>query len=236
MSRILAAQYFQTNAEIIEACARLGYFKKNSTVLDPTYGQGNWWTLFRPSRLHTHDLLLDGVDFRATGYPDQRFDSIAFDPPYVSVGGRDSTRIKEMYDAYGMTGAPTTPKLLQQLINDGLKEMYRLVRPPKKGQAKTHPHKGIVVVKSMDYISSGQFFPGSFYTEQYAYKLGFSVQDKFIHVRKSAGPQPGNRMKRCIWCVDGFGCPKCNYEGVIPSVQEHAARNVSNLLVLRRMK
>lgn len=153
-----------------------------------------------------HDLATDGIDFRNTGYESHQFDAIAFDPPYVSVGGRETTGIEEMYSRYGLSGAPTTPALLQALINDGLAEMHRLVKP-----------RGIVITKAQDYISSGELWSGTYFTEQFARSIGYKVVEKFIHVRKSGGPQPKNRTRK-----DGSR-----------SRQVHARHNASIMFVFR---
>lgn len=218
----MAAQFFRNNAEIIEACVKLQYLHRNMKILDPTFGKGNWWTNWYPERLVAHDLAMDGTDFRNLPYKNNTFGAIAYDPPYVSAGGRESSNIKEMYDAYGLMGAPTSPQKLQKLINAGLREMHRVVRPARLN-ARSELSGGIVIVKCMDYVSSGQLWSGSFRTEKFARKLGFVVEDKFHHVRKAGGPQPLNRTKKL---ADGR---------VVPSRQMHARQNVSMMLVLRKV-
>ena len=53
------------------------------------------------------------------GIADETFDAVAFDPPYVSVGGRSTSGINGMHAAYGMDGAPLTPQGVQDDINAG---------------------------------------------------------------------------------------------------------------------
>lgn len=208
---ILAAQFFKSNAEIIEAIVALRWIRPNDSVLDPTYGGGKWWKTYTPKHLTKHDLKLDGHDFRNLPYEDDTFSVIAYDPPYVSVGGRATTKIREMYDAYGLTGAPTSPELLQDLIDAGLEEMYRLVKPG-----------GYVFVKCMNYISSGKFTPGVFRTTKAATALGFIVEDQFVHVKKAGGPQPTKRTRT-----------KKNGKKVA-SKQKHSRNNYSVMIVLRK--
>lgn len=206
---ILAAQFFKSNTDIIEACVALHFLKRTDLILDPTYGGGKWWKTWKPSGvgdLVRHDLKLDGTDFRNLPYKARQFDAIAYDPPYVSVGGRATTTIREMYEAYGLAGAPTSPELLQALINDGLREMRRVLKPG-----------GYCLVKCQDYVSSGRLWSGTFHTEQHARKLGFEVVEKFIHVKKSGGPQPKRTRK------DGKAVR-----------QHHARHNASMMIVLRR--
>jgi hypothetical protein len=208
---ILRATLWKSNAELIEACHQLGWLKQKWSTLDPTYGKGIWWKNWKPNRLTIHDVILDGTDFRNLPYEDKSFKQITFDPPYVSVGGRKSSKIKEFYERFGLLGAPTTPALLQQLINDGLTEMHRLCKD-----------KGIVLVKCQNYVSSGQLHPGVYLTLKHAESLGFVLVDELHHVRKSAGPQPKNRTRK------GKNGKR------IKSKQKHARGNVSVLLVLRK--
>lgn len=83
------------------------------------------------------------------------------------------------------------------MINSGLIEMNRVVR---KG--------GYVLVKCMDYISSGKLFMGTYFTVQHAHTLGMETVERFEHVG-APGMQPAGRR------------------------QVHARRNLSTLLVFK---
>jgi tRNA G10 N-methylase Trm11 len=196
---ILAATAWPTNAHLIETCAQLGYLRAEWSTLDPTYGRGRWWTRWRPDRLVTHDLALDGVDFRSLPYDAGTFDAAVFDPPYVSVGGRATTGLPDLHNRYGLTDAPTTPAALQHLIDAGLAEVTRVVRP-----------RGVLLVKSQDYISSGRLWPGTHHTLTAAFDLGLELVDRLEHIAPRPRPQPPHRR------------------------QVHARRNLSTLLVLRK--
>lgn len=174
---VLAAQHWQSNAELIYDVSLLGYLKPEWQTLDPTYGKGTWWKKFRPDHLTTHVRDMDGSDFRDLPYGPNAFDVCVFDPPYVSVGGRKTTTIPDMHNAYGLSDAPTSPELVQMLINDGLKEMNRLATR-------------YILVKCQDYISSGRLFPGTFRTWEYAQSIGMTLVDRFVHVTKAPRPQP----------------------------------------------
>lgn len=206
---VLAVQH-GTNAELIAEVAKLGYLRQRSTVIDPTYGEGKWWTIFRPDNLICHDLFkLDGVDFRHLPEGDMCADAVALDAPYVASGGRETSTIDEMNDRYGIGktiehgGNPTTPAENQDLMHGGMKEALRVLKP-----------KGILLVKCMDYITSGHLWPATHYAIEYGLDLGFEYLDRFEHVG-GTGPQPDKNL-------DGSD-----------RIQVHARRNLSTLLVFR---
>jgi hypothetical protein len=180
---ILAATAWPTNGHLIADVFGLYRYMigEDPDVLDPTYGKGNWWTIHRPTRL-TAPVRADGWDFTAMpGEWTNRFDVVAYDPPYVSVGGRKTTGIADMHDAYGLTDAPATPALLQALINDGLNECTRVTRPG-----------GLILVKCQDYISSGKLWIGTHHTLTHALSLGLELVDRLEH-HGGVRPQPTGR-------------------------------------------
>ena len=212
---VLAAQRWPTNADLIADCHRLGYLRDNDHVLDPTWGAGGWWKAWQPEKLTAYCRNNDGTDFRALPIPDGTFDAVAYDPPYVCPGGRTTTTISAMHDRYGMNegGAADpdfrTPAELQQIINDGLTEMRRLVRPAATKKLDPERPNGIVLAKCKDYIWSGAYYPGAHHTLTHALELGFHLEDRFEHIG-DPGPQS-------------------------QTTQVHARRNLSTLLVLRRL-
>lgn len=181
---ILAATAWPKNADLIADVARLGYLNRDDYVVDPTYGRGKWWTIWRPDRLVAHDIDIDGVDFRRLPHIAETFDVVAFDPPYVSVGGRSTTGLPDFHDRYGMDDAPKSPADLQRLIDGGLTEAWRVVRPG-----------GIVLVKCQDYVSSGKLWPGTHRTLSAAYDFGFELLDRLEHVSLKPRPQPKGRRQ-----------------------------------------
>lgn len=200
---ILAADSFSSNANLIRRVHELGYIRDSDLVLDPTYGRGNWWKEYRPKKLVTRTHI-NGFDFRHMNFSNDMFDVVAFDPPYVSKGGRDTSGIQEMDGAYGMDDAPSTPEGVQKLINAGLYEMRRVCKP-----------NGKILVKCKNYISSGKFFPGVFNTQKWAEQIRLDVVDLFIHYG-SPGPQP-----------------TINLDGS-PRKQVHARNNYSVLFVFQK--
>lgn len=207
MKPVLACTQWQDNSYMIEdIAAKLRYLRRSMLVLDPTYGKGVWWKRWRPRNLYDHDLAIDGHDFRDLPYPDGTFDAIAFDPPYVSMGGRETTKIRKFYEQYGLIGAPTSPQKLQALINDGLTEMHRLVAK-----------RGIVIVKTMNYVSSGQLQPSVLWTADQATALGFRIEE-WLTFHGRPRQQPKRTRK------DGK-----------KSRQMHARNNASTAFVLRKV-
>lgn len=181
---VLAAHCWPSNAELIADVANLGYVRPQDSTLDMTYGKGVWWRKFRPDHLVFHDLRLDGVDFRCLPEESASFDVVAFDPPYVCVGGRATSGVEDMYDRYGLIDAPSTPSALQCLIDDGLAEAARVVRS-----------KGVVLVKCQDYVSSGQLWSGTHRTLTRAMGLGLTLVDRFEHYSTTPRPQPTGRKQ-----------------------------------------
>jgi hypothetical protein len=180
---VLAAGEWATNGHLIADVARL-WLDPAWRILDPTYGRGVWWQLWQPAELVAHDLhTLDGIDFRQLPHEPASFDAVAFDPPYVSVGGRATTTLPDLHNRYGIDQAATTPKGVQADIDAGLTEAARVVRPG-----------GVVLVKCQDYVSSGRFWPGTHHTLTTALTLGIELVDRFEHVTRPR-PQPGGRRQ-----------------------------------------
>lgn len=218
MTAVLAATAWRSNAELIADVHRLGYLLPTDHVLDPTYERGTWWKAWRPERLTTHHRAVDGSDFRCLPYPDASFDAIAYDPPYVCPGGRKTSTVQAMHERYGMAEGGhddpmfRTPAELQAIIDAGLTEMVRLVRPPRSKTA-----GGIVLVKCQNYIWSGHLWEGAERTRAHAVALGCTVVDR-LEMLGTPGPQP---------TVNRDGSPRR---------QVHARRNLSTLFVFRAPK
>jgi hypothetical protein len=179
---VLAADRWANNAALIADCARLGYLRREWRVLDPTFGRGLWWTEFRPEDLVASDLAT-GVDFRCLPWPEAEFDAVAYDPPYVAPGGRRTTGLPDLFDRYGLVDAPATPALLQEMIDAGLAECARVVRPG-----------GLLLVKCQDYVSSGRLWPGTHHTLCTAFGIGLELVDRLEHIG-GVRPQPPNRRQ-----------------------------------------
>jgi hypothetical protein len=155
------------NAELIRTVAPL-YL--DGVVLDVTYGLGNWWTSYRPLELTTHDVALDGVDFRKLPEADASFDAVCFDPPYITTGGAPtSPRLAEFRTRYGL--APREYRgfaATNELIGAGLAECARVTRR-------------WLLVKCMDYTDGGQLHFGHLLMIRWADDLGLELHDLVVH-------------------------------------------------------
>jgi hypothetical protein len=165
----------KTNGELIAYIAPL-YIKPQDFIFDMTFGRGLWWTKYQHpwgiKRLPNSDFRHLDIIKTAT------VDVVTLDPPFISPGGRKTSTVQDFNARYGLEDVPRTPALTDQLIADGLKEAARIAKP-----------KGIILAKSTNYITSGQFHPGVLNTQLSAAAAGLVQVDEFIH-RSGTGPQP----------------------------------------------
>jgi len=232
--RVLAADYWSSNAHLIADVARLGYLRESDYILDTTYGDhGVWWKRWKPLRLNAPS---SGFDFTKIPFDDDNFDAVTYDPPYVVPGGRETSNMKEMYARYGQLTAPRNPEEGQKLINAGLSECARVVKPSATKKMDDVRCNGVVLVKCADYIWSGQFWPGRYYTEHHAHEIGLAIEDRFEYCTKHPRPQP-ERSRKCPKCMGATGgCEMCESDdGRVASKQCHAASNISTLFVFRKI-
>lgn len=165
------------NAGLIASVAPL-YL--TGSVLDVTYGRGMWWRRFRPEPFASHDLAIDGVDFRHLPYEDSSWDAVCFDPPYVPrQGPKPATKLEDAtYRArYGLD-TPRGPRELERLIFDGLAECSRV-------------SARWVLVKCCDYVNARRLKLGHVAVITEGERLGLRVHDLVIH---AGGTGPGGRQ------------------------------------------
>lgn len=170
-----------TNADLIRAVAPL-YL--TGSVLDVTYGRGMWWQRFRPEPFASHDLAVDGVDFRHLPHPDRSWDTVCFDPPYVPrQGGSDATmgRDQDFRDRFGLADSRSRSEL-DQLIDDGLVECARVM-------------DRWLLVKCCDYTNGRQFHLGHVRVIEASIRAGLHVHDLIVH---AAGTGPGGGQIRTV--------------------------------------
>lgn len=206
----LSAKAWKDNAELIAEVAAFWNFDEHATYgLDLTYNTGKWWKKWRPYALDKNDMDLRFGDFHfdyRVGFPwlGESFDLVAFDPPYVSSGGRETSTIGDMNTAYGIGESARTPEENQEWINLGLTEAVRLCRVG-----------GFALCKVQDYRSSGKMFLGAHYTLAHALTLPVEVEAIYHHVGKARAQ------------------PKTNPNGT-PRPQKSPRNNSSTLYLFRK--
>lgn len=175
---VLAFTRYRTNAELILALRDLGYLHADWLTLDPTWGRGTFWKLWRPDRLITHDLEPDGIDFRDMAYPDDHFDAVVFDPPY-KLNGKPT----EAVDArYGVAGAYQSVEDRHWMIKNGITECIRVLKPG-----------GYLMVKAQDQVSGGKVRWQTIEFSRHAELWGAELVD-MLHF-ESYRPQPEGRAQ-----------------------------------------
>lgn len=176
MNEVLAANNWRSNAHLIADVARLGYLHKDWVTLDPTYGLGNWWTIFRPSVLIKHDkYTLDQVDFRSLPHDDRSFKVVAFDPPY-KLNGTDQGEGAR----YGVA-RPMTWQAKMQMIREGITECGRVT-------------DDILLVKCQNQVCSGKVRWQTIEFSNHAYAVGLDLEDMFDYYG-GYRPQPEDRRQ-----------------------------------------
>jgi hypothetical protein len=174
---ILPSVITGTNSDLIAAVAPLYLGSGGGTaVCDVTYGEGGWWRRFRPTNLVAHDLHKgDGVDFTALPEPDDTYDAVCFDPPYIPQGGYETAAAPGFVGRFGLTSRSRSD--LWDLIGAGLAECVRVTKPG-----------GFVLVKCMDFVNGGAFHLGHRKVLDIADELGARCHDLIVH---HAGSGPG---------------------------------------------
>jgi len=165
-----------SNADLMKAVAPL-YLA--GSVMDTTYGEGKWWTRFRPAGLIAHDLNIekgDGVTFLALPEADGSVETVCFDPPYIPAGGErttGATRGEANYRSrFGLD--PMSQAELDELVTGGMAEVTRVA-------------SRFVLAKANDYVNGGAFTLGHLGMIDAARACGWRVHDLIVH-HTGSGP------------------------------------------------
>ncbi len=175
IGKILPSVITGTNADLI---AQIAPMYLTGSVCDVTYGKGSWWRRFRPDGLVAHDIDTDkgdGVDFTNLPEPDNTYDAVCFDPPYIPQGGFETSTARNFADGFGLTSRSRAA--LWELIGAGIAECSRVTRPG-----------GWVLAKCMDFVTGGAFHLGHVTVLDLAARAGLSCHDLIVH---HAGSGPG---------------------------------------------
>lgn len=127
--------------QIMEIC-----FADTRTVLDLTFGAGLFWRPEWPRPYKVVGVDLDPArhpdlvgDFRHLDCPDARWDTVVFDPPYITNPGRDSVMAARF-------GGYATVEELEDAVFAGVQEAWRLCRLG-------------IIVKVQNHIHGNRFVP-----------------------------------------------------------------------------
>lgn len=158
----------RTNGHLIrDAVVPLGYLRKDWPTLDPTWGKGRWWKLWRPDDLVAHDLrTLDGVDFRDLPHADASFRVAAYDPPYKLNG--TAAKDSDVDSQYGVDGYMHW-RDRHRLCREGAAECHRVIVPG-----------GYLLWKCQDQVCGGHVrWQTVEFTEMATRGLGMELVDRF---------------------------------------------------------
>lgn len=181
-SEVLAATAWRSNAEMIVACAQLGYLRRDWRTLDPTWGEGVFWKEWRPDTLIRTDLdpakspdLEHGQDFTAMPWQTRSFDAVVFDGPY-KLNGTPEPSLDERYGVH----IPTRWQDRMSLLEAGTIECARV-------------SGNMLLVKSMDQVCSGRIRWQTRILVDVAEAQGFRLVDQ-LHVLGGRAQPAGRRQ------------------------------------------
>jgi len=162
---VFTAQHWVTNADMIVDVARMGYL--DGSVLDATWGSGNFWTKYRPPDLTGCDIdeqksYIGSVDIRHMPFIDGHFDNVVCDLPYRLNGTPDRGDFDERYGIEVVTRWQDR----YQLILDAIPECARVA-------------KKRVLLKCQDQVCSGVKRWQTMDFTNHAAKFGLVLEDRF---------------------------------------------------------
>ena len=201
---VMAVGKWSTSAELVRDVVRLGYIKKTDDVLDCTYGEGTFWRAWTPSVLVASDLKPKHSSVKKVDFRKMPWPDDRFD-------------VVVFDPPYKLNGTPSDPDVRygaddvmswqarHQLIREGLSECARVLKP-----------KGILLLKCQDQVSSGQVrWQTIEFTNHATQECGLKLEDWLLPMGSRAQP------------------PRSRSDGT-PSLQAHARRNYSSLLVFSK--
>ena len=168
---ILSATKWANNSELIADCRKLGYLGDSHLTLDATYGKGNFYKKYRPTKLIAGDRFTPApirMSFMSLPFADKTFGRVVYDPPYKLNGRPD-----EFVDApYGVqTYMPWQERM--RIMVMGMYECCRVTA-----------RKGLLLAKCMDQVVSGQVRFQTDMLTKVAVDCGFRKVDELLFLRQ----------------------------------------------------
>lgn len=170
-----------SNGALIADLVRLGDLRDDWWVLDPTFGEGTFWSVWRPKWLVTCDLDPakspngESIDFTCLPFDDRSFDAVVFDPPYKLNGTPTGPS-----DARYGTHQPRTWQQRMALIRAGARECARVADK-------------MLIVKCQDQVVSSVIRWQTRAVADEVEPLGFGLKHRFEFL--SHRPQPAGRKQ-----------------------------------------
>ncbi len=176
----MAIDKYASNADLIVACAELGYLRKEWVTLDPTWGRGTFWQKWEPDLLIGSDI----VTFRpsdhyvnrydATNLPfcDGEFDAVVIDGPY-KLNGTPTAEVDERYGVHEPTSRTDRMVLLARMLTEG---------------ARVYNGVGFLLFKCQDQVNGGKVRWQTHVFTNHAATLGLGLVDRLDIL--SYRPQP----------------------------------------------
>lgn len=239
-----------TNAEVIEQLARPGfveYLRPEWRTLDPTYGEGRFWTLWRPDELVACDLNLAksplgrSVDFRLgkSGFDDDSFDVVVLDGPYALNGTSTGEGPSAKDEGYGVEEWQSVEGR-HALLSDMLREGVRVLRPARRpilGTRRFEMVGGYLMFKCQDQVNGQRMRWQTRIFADLGESLGLRLVAQ-VHL-KGYRDQPSRcvcKHHRDKYHPDLGPCTKPNCVCVAyeyQTKQDHPRMNYSTLLIFR---
>lgn len=170
------------------------YCPKGKIDADLTYGNGSFYkNIPKPDVCLDIQPLFEHViraDSRNTGLPSNCFDSIMFDPPfltYIKKGRNHKEGKMVMSSRFG--GYYTYQELSDHYVGT-LREASRILKK-----------KGVLIFKCQDIIHNHKIHPTHINVVNWGSELGFRLKDLFILAAKNRmpGPQKGKQRHARIF-------------------------------------
>lgn len=172
----MAIDSYTSNADLIVACADLGYLRKDWSTLDPTYGHGVFWQKWRPDALTAHDLdptkaPHGAQDATALPYRDRQFDAVVIDGPY-KLNGTPTESVDARYGTHETASRSDRMDLLTAMLTEGARVLG----------------DGFLLFKCMDQVNGGKVRWQTHVFTNHAATLGLGLVDRLDIL--SYRPQP----------------------------------------------